>query len=220
MSRHSSSTRPGVRFGRGNGKPTVSIRELVRVQLQIVQGFDVIAARGAQKPSPERAQVIPSWPQVLVVTIRDEPQVAQAEPRNDECNTFGHCKQGRSKACVLPGSAPGDGERISHQLDGPPAREQAHRAGRPALPRGIALRALPPCLVSEVNISEEKRASTRPAACRRIERCPEIPVHAQHLRQGAGVALPDDFRRLPNEPLVEFLNELETGDARPGRGLE
>jgi len=218
MSRYSSITHPGV--WSGNGKPAVRVRELVCVQLQVMQGLDVIVARGTQKPSPERAHMIPSRAQVLMVAIRNEPQMAQAELRHNARNPVGHCKQRRGEAGVLPGSAPGDGERISHQLDSPLAREQAHWAGWPALPGDVALRSLPPCLVSEVNISEQKRASTRPTACRRIKRCPEIPVHAHHLRQGAGVALPDDFRHLPNEPLVEFVNELETGNARPGRELE
>lgn len=219
MSRHSSIARTRIGVGSGNGKPAVRVRELVRVQLQVVQCFDVVAARGTQKPSPERAHVIPSRAQLLMVAIGNEPQVMQSELRHDARDPVGHCKQSRRKSGVLPGRAPGDGKRISHQLDRPPAREQA-RADRPALPGLVILRSPPPCLVPEVNVCEQERTTTRPPTCRRIKSEPEIPVHADHLRQGAGVALPDELRRLPNEPLVEFVNEFETRDAGPGRGIE
>ena len=95
-----------------------------------------------------------------------------------------------------------------------------HRPIWPALPRGVALCSLPPRLVPEVNVGEQKRTSARLAACRRIQGYPKVTVDPHHIRQGTRVALPDRFRRLRDEPLVEFVNELETGAARPGRGHE
>ena len=50
--------RPGIAFGSGTSKSAVRIGELVRVQLQVVQRLDIVAARGTQKPRPERAHVI------------------------------------------------------------------------------------------------------------------------------------------------------------------
>jgi hypothetical protein len=220
MSRNSSITDPWIGIGSGNCKPAVGIGKLECMQMQVVQCLDVIATRGTQKPSPERAQVIPSRAQVLMVVIRNEPQVTQAELRNDTRDLIRHGKQCRGETRVLPGSAPSDDERISHQLDRPPARKQMHRPIWPALPRGVALRSLPPRLVPEVNVGEQKRTSARLPACRRIQGYPKVPVDPHRIRQGTGIALPDHFRRLRNEPLVEFVNELETGAARPGRGHE
>lgn len=220
MSRHSSITQTWIGIESGNRKPALGIRKLVRVQLQIVQCLDIIAARGTQKPSPERAQMIPPRAQMLMVMVRNEPQVAQAELCNDSGNLLRHCKQSGGEAGVLPGGAPGDDECISHQLNCHLTREQASRARWPTLPRVVALRSLPPCLVSEMNIGEEKRTSARPPACGRIQSHPQITVYPHHLRQRARVAFSDHLRRLQDEPLVEFVNKLETGAARPGRWHE
>ena len=220
MSRNSSITDPWIGIGSGNCKPADGIGKLVCVQMQVVQCLDVIAAGGTQKPSPERAQMIPSGAQMLMVVIGNEPQVAQTQLRNDPDNVIGHCKQRRCEARVLPGGAPSDDERISHQLNCALTGEQAHRCCRPTLPRRVALRSLPPCLVSEVDVGEQKRTSARPPACGRIQRYPKIAVYPHHLRQRARIAFPDHLRRLRNEPLVEFVNQLETGSARPGRGHE
>ena len=180
MSRHSSITQTWTGAGSGNCKPAVGIRKLVCVQMQIVQRLDVIAASSTQKPSPERAQMIPSRTQMLMMVIRDESQVPQAELRNDLSNLPGHCKQGRSKAGVLPGGAPGDDERISRQLNCPLTREQTHRTCWSALPRGVALRSLPPFLVSEMDISEQKGTSTRPPTCRCIQSYPKVAMYPHH----------------------------------------
>ncbi len=220
MSRHSSITQTWIGVESGNRKPAVGIRKLVRVHLQVVQCLDVIADRGTQKPPPQRAQMIPSRAQLLMVVIRNEPQVAQAELRNDWGNLLRHCKEGRGEASVLPGGAPGDDKCISHQLNCHLTREQASRTRRSTLPRVIALRSLPPCLVSEMNIGEEKRTSARPPACGRIQSYPQITVYPHHLRQRARVAFSDHLRRLHDEPLVEFVNKLETGAARPRRWHE
>ena len=221
MSRHSSIvTHAWVTVGRRSCRPAVSIGKLVCVQMQVVQCLDVIAAGGTQKPSPERAQMIPSGAQVLMVVIRNEPQVAQTQLRNDPDNVIGHCKQRRCEARVLPDGAPSDDERISHQLNCALTGEQAHRCCRPTLPRRVALRSLPPGLVSEVDVGEQKRTSARPPACRRIQRYPKIAVYPHHLRQRARIAFPDHLRCFNNEPLVEFMNELEARAARPGRGHE
>lgn len=48
----------------------------------------------------------------------------------------------------------------------------------------------------------------------------KIAVYPYHLRQRARVGFSDHFRRLHNEPLVEFVNELETGAAWPRWGHE
>ena len=221
MSRHSSITSSAwIAVGNGSRKAAIGIRKLVRVQLQVVQCLDVIAACSAQKPPPERAQMIPSRAQLLMVVKRNESQMAQAELRNDSGHLLGHCKQGRGEARVLPGGVPGDDERISHQLNRELAGEQARRCCRPTLPRSVALRSLPPCLVSEVDVSEEKRTLARPLACGCIQSDPKVAMYPHHLRQCARVALSDNFRRLHDEPLVEFVDELETGAARPGRRHE
>lgn len=220
MGRHSSITHTWIGVESGNRKPAVGIRKLVRVQMQVVQCLDVIPARGTQKPSPERAQMIPSRAQMLMVLIRNEPQVAQAELRNNSGNLLRHCKQGGGEAGVLPGGAPGDDEGISHQLNCHLPREKAPKARWSTLPRVVALRSLPPCLVSEVNIGEEKRTSARPPACGRIQSHPQVAVYPHHLRQRARVAFSDHLRRLHDELLVEFVNELETGAAGPRWGHE
>ncbi len=220
MSRHSSIRRTWTQFRSRNSKPAVGVRKLVRVQMQVVERLDVVAARGAQKPSPERAQVIPSRTQMLMVVIRNEPQVAQPELRNDARNPVGHRKQGRGEADVLAGRVPGDDECISHQLNCPFTREQAHRGWWTTLPRRIALRSLPPCLALEVDIGEEKRTPTRPPTCGSIQRHPKIAMYPHHLRQRARLALSDHLRRLHDKSLVEFVYELETRATRPRRGHE
>lgn len=220
MSWYSSVTDPWVGIGSGDYKPAVGIRNLECVQMQVVQCFAIVATRGTQKPSPERALVIPSRTQVLMLVIRDESQVTQAELRNDTGDLLGHRKQDRGQAGVLPGGAPSDDERISHQLNCPLAWEQAHRASWPALPGAVALCSLPPSLVPELDISEQKRTSTCPPTCRWIQSYPKVPVDPHHIRQGARVAFPGHLRRLRNESLVEFVNQLETGAAPPARGHE
>ena len=220
MGRHSFIRDPWIGIGSGNCKPAVGIRKLVCVQMQIVQRLGIVAARGAQKSSPERAQVLPSQTQVLVMVIRNEPQVTQAELRNGTGAPVGHRKQARGEASVLPGRVPGDNERVAHQLNRPPAREVAHRDSWTALPRGVALHAMPPCLVPELDVGEQKWTSTRPMACRRIQSDPKVPVDPHHIRQRARVAFPGHFRRLLNEAFVEFIDELETGTARPRWGHE
>lgn len=221
MSRHSSITGPWISIGSGDCKPAVSIRKLECVQMQVAQRLAIIAVRSTQKPSPERAQMVPPRAQVLMVVIRNDPQVAQAELRNDTGNPVGHRKQGCREADILSGCAPRDGERIPHQFSFQPAREQSHRGSSwPALPRSIALRSLPPCLVSEVDVYEQKRTSTCAPACGRIQGEPKIPVHPHDLGQRARLAFADQFRRLGNESLIEFVNELEQGAAWPGRGYE
>src|SRR6185312_16356072 len=119
MRRHSSITYAWIMDGSGSYKPAVGIRNLVCVQLHVVQCLDVVAASGTQKPSPEGAQMIPSRAQVLVVVIRNEPQVTQAERCNDTGDRIGHREQGGGKPGILPGGEPGDDERISHQLNRP-----------------------------------------------------------------------------------------------------
>src|SRR5215469_4159012 len=101
--------------------------------MQIVQCLAVIAARGAQKPSPERTQMIPSRTQVLMVVIRNEPQLTQAQLGHDMSDLVRHGKQCGGEARVLSGGTPSDYERISRQLNGPLARKQVHRACGSAL---------------------------------------------------------------------------------------
>lgn len=216
MSRYSSITAPWIGVGSGICKAALGIRKLVCVQMQVLQCLAVIATRGTQKPSPERAQVIPSRAQVLMMVIRNEPQLTQAELRNDTRDLVRHRKQRGGKARVLPGGVPSHHEGIPHQLNRALARKQAHRASGSALPRGVALRSLPPRLVPEVDVREQKRTSTRLPAATRTQSYPKIPVDPHRGRQGARLAFSDHFRRLINEPLVEFVYELETGAARPG----
>lgn len=198
-------------------KPAVGIGKLERVQLQVVQRLAVITTRSAQEPPPERAQVLPSRPQVLMTLLGDPSQMMQAELRHDAGNLIGHREHGSGEPRVLSRSRPGDEERIPHQLDGGLARKQAYRGELPAVPRSIVLRTLPPSRISELNVRKQKRTFARPAACRAIEAHPKVAVHPHHLRQHALAVFPRGLRRLRNEPLIEFVNELEARAAIPGR---
>lgn len=164
--------------------------------------------------------MIPSRAQVLVVVIRNEPQVIQAKRRNDTGDRIRHREEGCGQPGILPGGAPGDDERISRQLNRPFAWEEARGGGWPALPGLVALNSLPPYLVTKVDVGEQKWTATRPLACSRIQSYPKIAVYSQHLRQRGRAAFADHFSRLHNEPLVEFVNEIETRPARPGRRHE
>lgn len=193
----------------------VGIRKLECLQMQVVQRLPVVAARRAQEPTPERAQVLPSRAQVLMAVIRDVPQLAQPELRNDVGNLVGHGEESSGKSGVLPGRAAGDDERVSREVHGRLAQKQAHRARRPAVPRRFILRPLPPGRVPELDVREQKRALTHPPAGRAIQTQPQISMHPHHLGHGARAVLACDLRHLLYEHFVELVNELEAGAAGP-----
>ena len=217
VSRYSFITAPwtGVRAGRC--KPTVGIRKLECMQMQVVQRLAIVAASRAQEPTPERTQMLPPRAQMLMAVIGHVPQLAQPQLCNDAGNLVGHCKERSSESGVLPGGAPRNDKRIPHQLDGRLAQEQAHRARCTAVPRRLVLRMLPPGGVAELNVREQERAMTRQLACGAIETHPKIPVHPHHLGHGAAVVLACGLRQLLDEQLVEFMNEFEEGATSPRR---
>lgn len=203
--------------GSGSCKPAVGIRKLECVQMQVVERLAIIVARRTEKPAPERAQVLPPWAQLLMVVVGDLPHVSQAKLRNDAGDSLRHRKQGSGEPGVLPRGVAGNEERIPHQLDGRPAREQAHRAGRPAVPRRVVLRPLPPGRVLEVDVHEQKWTLTCPLACGAFQTHPKIPVHAHHLWQRAPIVFSGSIRHLLYKQFVELVNELKAGAAGPMR---
>lgn len=91
-------------------------------------------------------------------------------------------------------------------------------------PRGGANQPAPSAWGSLVDATHQgrRRDVQRSAGAQadRIQSYPKIAVYPYHLRQRARVGFSDHFRRLHNEPLVEFVNELETGAAWPRWGHE
>lgn len=217
MSRYSSITDPRNGGGNGRCKTAVGIRKPECMQMQLVQRLAIVAARRAQEPAPERAQVLPSWAQVLMVVIGHVSQLAQPELCNDAGDLFGHGEERSSKSGVLLGGVPGNDERIPHQVDGRLAREEAYRAGWAAMPRRVVLSALPPGGIAELDVREQKRTLTRPLTCWAIETDPKIPVHPHHLGHGVVAVLACSLCQLFDEQLVELMNELEAGASGPRR---
>lgn len=202
----------------GRCEPAVGIRNLECLQMQVVQRFAVVAASRAQEPTPERAQVLPSRAQMRMVVIRDVLQLAQAELCNDVGDLVRHGKESGGKPGILPGRVPGDDKCISREVDSRLAQKQAHRGRRPTVPRQVILRPLPPGRVPELDVREQKRALTRPPACRAIQTQPKIPMHQHHLGHGALAVLACYLRHLLYEKFVELVNKLEAGTTGPRRG--
>jgi hypothetical protein len=217
MSRNSSimDYRSGVWTGRC--EPAVGIRKLECLQMQVVERFAVVATCRTQEPTPERAQVLPSRAQVLMVVIREVPQLAQPEFRNYVGDLVRHGEESRGKSGVLPSRIPCDNERIPREVDGRLAQKQAFRARRPAVPRRVILRPLPPGRVPELDIRKQKWALTCSPACRATQTPPEIPMHPHHLGHGAFAVLACDLHHLLYEQFVELVNELEARAAGPRR---
>lgn len=206
-----------TRVGTRRCGPAVSIRKLECLQMQVVQRLHVVAACRAQESTPERAQVLPSRAQMLMAVIRDVPQLAQPELRNDVSNLVRHGEESSGKSGVLPGRAAGDDESISRELDGGLTQKQAHRARRPAVPRRFILRPLPPGRVPKLDVRKQKRALTRPTAGRAIQTQPKISMHPHHLGHSALAVRACDLRHLLYEHFVELVNELEAGATGPRR---
>lgn len=185
--------------------------------MEVVQRLPIVAARRIQEAAPERAQVLPSRAQVLMVVIRDVPQLAQPELRNDVGDLLGHGKEGCGKSSVLPSRVPGEVERIPRELDGRLAQKQTNRARRSAVPSQVMLRPLPPGRVPELDVRKQEWALTCQPARRAIQTHPKIPVHPHHLGHGALTALARNLRHLLYEQFVELVNELEARTTAPGR---
>jgi hypothetical protein len=198
-----------IGVGSGPCKAAVGIRKLECVQMQVVERLAVVAAHRTQEAAPERAQVLPSRAQVLMAVIGYVPHVAQAKLRNDAGDPLRHREQGSGEPGVLSGRVAGNEERIPRQLDRRPAREQAHRAGRPAVPRRVALRALPPSRVPELEVHEQKRTLTCPLACGAVQTHPKIPVHPHYLGQRMPIVFPGSIRHLLYKQFIELVNELK-----------
>lgn len=202
---------PCIGIGRRPWSRVVCIRKLKCVQMQIVERLVVVAAGSTQEPTPERAQMLPSRAQVLMAVIRYAPHVAQSKLRDHACNSLRHRKQCGGEPGVLPGAVAGNEKGVPSQFDSRLAPKQAHRAGRPAVPRRIALRAAPPCDVPEMEVREQKRTLTRPLARRAIQTRPKILVHPHYLGQRMPIVFSGDLRHLLDKQLVELMNELEAG---------
>lgn len=198
-------------------RPAVGIRKLECLQMQVVHRFPIVAARRVQEAAPERAEVFPSWAQVLMVTIGNVPQLAHPELCDHVGDLVRHGKESSGKSGVLPGRTPGDDERIPCEVDGRLAQKQARRARRSSMPSGVISCPLPPSRVPELDVRKQKWALTRPQACRAIQTRPKIPMHSHHLGHGALAVLACDLRYLFYEMLIELVNELEAGAARPRR---
>jgi hypothetical protein len=206
-----------IGVGSGFCEAAVGIRKLECMQMQVVERLAVIADRRSQEPAPERAQVLPSRAQVLVALIGYAPHVAQAELRNDAGDPLRHREQRTGEPGVLSGSVAGNEERIPRQFNSRPAPKQAHRAGRPAVPRGVAVRALPPGRVPELEVPEQKRTLTCPPACGAVQTRPEILVHPHYLGQRMPVAFSRSIRHLFYKQFIELVNELKAGVDGPVR---
>ena len=208
-------SRSGVGIGRC--ECAVGIRKLECLQVQVIQRLPIVAARCAQEAAPERAQVLPSGAQVLMVTVSDLPQLAQPELCNDMGDLVRHGEESGRKTDVLPGRVPCDDERIPREVDGRLAREQSRRARRAAVPPGIMLRPLPPGLVPELDVRKQKWTLTRPSARRAIQTHPKVPVHPQYLGRGAVGLFARNLRHLLHEEFIEVVNELEARATCPWR---
>lgn len=196
------------------GRPcsaAVGIRNLKCVQMQIVERLAVVAARCTQKSAPERAQMLPPRAQVLMTMIGNASHVAQSKLRYHAGDSRRHRKKRSGKTGVESRAVAGYEKSIPRQLDSGLASKQAPRAGRPAMPRGIALRAAPPLDIPELEVHEQKRALACPLACGAVQAHPQIPVHPHHFRQRMSIIFSGDVHHLPNKQLVELMNELETG---------
>lgn len=203
--------------GIGRYEPAVGIRKLECLQVQVVQGLPIVAARCTQEAAPERTQVLPSRAQVLMALVRDLPQLAQPELCNDVSDLVRHGEEGCGKTGVLPGRVPGDDESISREVDSRLAQEQPRRARRPAVPPGIMLRPFPPGRVPELDVRKQKWAPTRPSARRAIQTHPKVPVHPQYLGRGAVGLFARNLRHLLHEEFIEVVNELEARATCPWR---
>lgn len=202
---------PSIGIGRRPRSAAVGIRKLKCVQMQIVERLAVVAARRTQEPAPERAQMLPSRAQVLMAMIGYAPHVAQSKLRYHAGNTLRHREQGSGEPGVLSGAVAGNEKGIPRQLDGRFAPKQARRAGRTAVPRRIALRAVPPCNVPELEVHEQKRTLTCPLACGAVQTHPKVLVHPHHLGQRMPIVFSGDVRHMLNKQLVELMNELKAG---------
>ena len=183
--------------------------------MQFKKRLVIVASRGAQKPSPERSQVLPSRAQVMMLVLCNVAELAQAQLRHNAGHFFGHREQGSGDACVEPGDVPGDKQRIAHQLDGKAAREHADRSERATVRGGFTLRSFPPRWIPELNISEQKRTATRAPLSRRIQRQPKSSVRPEDLGRGVLATLSRRLRHERDISLVELVYELEAGAARP-----
>ena len=183
--------------------------------VKIMERRAIVAHRGAEKPTPERATVLAARPQRVVVPVGELPEFVQAEFRDELSDVRRHPDQERAEREVLSRRVPRDRQDIARQINVNDPGE--HAAEFAATHSGLIPRLPPPIHVCELKICKDEGASTGSAACILAYCHPQPSMSAQEIRNTTRVGRLCRAREALQIPVVECLDELEGRPTEPLR---
>lgn len=185
------------------------------MEMELVQGFAIVAVCGDQEISPERPQVLPPQSQLPAVLRRYSTQLRRTEPSDQRANFRRHPKQQARRSAINTCDMPCESQRLPRELSCVLARKAAVRAWIAPATRAPASRVTPQALILEMKVDQENGKSRRPSTSGRIACAPEASVVAHDL---GGSGLPPilgvTYENL-EQPLVEAMNEFECVRSHP-----